>query len=338
MLVNDTPDGPEACTHADLPGNVERLVRSVEAEKGLTPSLAKSFLESSSVTPEDLLPWADFDHPDADSYGRKMVWDGGWFELMVMSWVDGDMAAIHDHGYTQWGAVKLLGPAEHAIFRQSGDRLVTAERREFDSGAVVGVSHDLIHQMGNLGKDPYLTLHLYGCYGRKSDVTADARLFELDEGVIQRTCGGVFFALPEDRIDSREPSPAADFPTKIRHKVELLKRLVKANGSLGSGRFGNARESRLAGELFSGETWEEAARDLAADTGSEAPYLESLRQEMTAAARVQHLLCDTGLVDLPMGRDLEEVLGVTDPEERSWAHADVLAKHLGVELALPLAR
>ena len=146
------------CTN--FPASVRRLLDAIETEDHLTPTRSRKLLLESGITAQDLAPWADFDHPKSDSYGRRLIHDGGFYELMVMSWVDGDMAAIHDHGYTQWGAVKLLGPAEHAIFRVEDGVMTTAERKVFQAGDVVAVGHDLIHQMGNVGQAPYLTLHL----------------------------------------------------------------------------------------------------------------------------------------------------------------------------------
>ena len=216
--------------------SVTSLIQAVESHDHLTPSLCKRLLSESTITPDDLMPWADFDHPKADSYGRKLVHNGGHFELMVMSWVDGDMAAIHDHGYTQWGAVKLFGPAEHAIFRLQDGTLSTAERKVFTSGDVVAVGHDFIHQMGNVGQSPYMTLHLYGCYERDCDVTADANLYDLEEGSVRITSGGVFFDLPEDCVSRRVEGPKADFPTALRDRVELLQRMMRGPRQLGAGR------------------------------------------------------------------------------------------------------
>ncbi|MBK8652429.1 MAG: hypothetical protein IPN20_00430 [Haliscomenobacter sp.] len=60
--------------------------------------------------PGRITPWADFDHPDADSYGRKMAYKGPNFEIMVMSWKPGDFSSIHDHGHTQWGSSPGVRP------------------------------------------------------------------------------------------------------------------------------------------------------------------------------------------------------------------------------------
>ena len=197
----------------ELPNQVKALIDDIKAEQSFTPDKARRLLGNSDIQPGDLYAWADYDHPRADSYGRKLVYDGVFFELMVMSWVDGDMSAIHDHGHTQWGAVKLFGAAEHAMFKMEHNNLITCERKQFVPNSVVSVSHDLIHQMGNNGQEPYLTLHLYGCYDREGDVTADARIYDLEEGQIQFADGGVFFDLPETTINRRGPAPSSDFPT-----------------------------------------------------------------------------------------------------------------------------
>ena len=309
-----------ACTDpAELPRRIRRLVEAIEAEDRLTPTGTRRLLEQSGITAADLEPWADFDHPKADSYGRKMVYDGGCFELMVMSWAPGDMAAIHDHGYTQWGAVKMLGRAEHAIFKLAGGIMTTAERRVFEPGSVVAVGHELIHQMGNPGAEPFLSLHLYGCYEREGDVTADARLYDLDEGTVQITTGGVFFALPEDAIDRREAGPASDFPARLRYKVELLRRLMAMNDSWSDGQLRSRREARLAAELFSPEVWaalpQELERIQSADPVRRERHAGILHQELRAAAGLQFELIDAGLVDPELCGGASHLAGLLAEED-----------------------
>ena len=294
-------------TKTSLPASIRSLVDKIEAARQLTPAETRGYLEEADISTADLEPWADFGHPAADSYGRRLVYDGGFFELMVMSWIDGDMAALHDHGYTQWGAVKLYGQIEHAVFKVKDGVLTTADRREIAAGSVIAVAHDLIHQMGNVGQEPYLTLHLYGCYGRDSGVTANAHLYELDEGKIQLTNGGVFFNLPESEIVDRRAAPPADFPTRLRFKVELLRRLMAQHGTLAAGSMESERERRLAGELFARETWKELA-DYASPTGSST---QLLYRELRATALCQRLLIEAGLAESPFdGERLSELLAL----------------------------
>ncbi len=75
----------------------------------------------------------------------------------------------------------------------------------------------LIHQMGNPGSRPFLSLHVYGKQANTGHVTGEARIFALHENCIQRTDGGVFFALPEDQILRREPGLTAEPVVTLRH-------------------------------------------------------------------------------------------------------------------------
>ena len=78
-------------TAVALPASLRRLKNIVEHDGISTPAEAGSALEAAEVAVEDLRPWANFDHPAGDSYGRKLVAQGENFELMVMSWLPGDL-------------------------------------------------------------------------------------------------------------------------------------------------------------------------------------------------------------------------------------------------------
>jgi len=319
----------------NLPQGIVNIIKQVEGLSEYSPARARQILADVELSTADLEPWADFDHPKADSYGRKMVYDGGFFEVMVMSWVDGDMAAIHDHGAAEWGAVRTFGQIEHAVFATRDGVMTTRDRRSMPSGSVLAVSHELIHQMGNDGQKPYLTLHLYGCYGRDGGVTADARLYDFDEDRIQFTDGGVFFALPTNLIKRRESAPEADFSTRLRFKVELLRRLSTAHDSLSRERFGSDRERRLAQELFAPETWETLL-----DESGEAPTSDHdiVQQELRAAARMQSRLLRAGLVDVDFDAErLSELLALEDLDDFESGYRELLARTFSLELAAAVA-
>jgi len=214
-----------------LPDSLQFIINELEKSKNLTPAQMTTIVKNAKVKVEDLEPWMDLDHPKADSYGRRLIHDGGHFEMMVMSWAPGDFSGIHDHGYTQWGAVQIFGPAEHATFRVQDDEITTLARWVVKPGDVLGVGHSLVHQMGNPSeKDPFVSLHIYGVQEQVDNVTGDARLYELNEQKIQRINGGVFFALPESEIARRENGPVGDFPTLLRHQVEHANRLIAIHG------------------------------------------------------------------------------------------------------------
>ena len=119
---------------------------------------------------------------------------------------------------------------------------------------------------------------------------------------MQITSGGVFFALPEEAIAERREAPAADFPTLLRTKVELLRRLLTAHDSWEKGSFQTSREEHLAQELWNTTTWQTAQEELESKAAADLPphqverYTGILHQELRAAARLQQELLDADLV------------------------------------------
>lgn len=187
-----------------LPKSLERLVdllqEGLKSKEGLNPRKAKEIVLQADVQVEDMMNYADFDHPIEDNYGRKMVFDGGNFEVMVMSWRPGDYSSIHNHGYTQWGVVQVFGNVHHFCYTLKDETLNFSRREILTSGAAIKVNNALIHQMGNPNTESYLTLHVYGSNQVSSDVTADAANYDLEHSRISHTTGGAFFNLQDDQI------------------------------------------------------------------------------------------------------------------------------------------
>ena len=221
----------------DLPFALLSLIHNLKSHKHqMTPTIVRECLLTANIQAEDLHPWADFDHPVEHSYGRRLVYDGGDFEIMVMSWVPGDFSAIHDHGGTQWGAVQSFGEATHLTYQLTGNHLSTLAKTPFRHGSVNAVDQTLIHQMGNSGQSEFLSLHVYGGVPSFGSVTGNARLFDLFEGSIQYTDGGVFFCLPEDHINRRVTGLRGDIPTTQRHNQLMLDRLYRMLANSGDQR------------------------------------------------------------------------------------------------------
>ena len=229
MIFQTTHPLPTVEDKELLPASLKKIADALEQQRELNPSQMRDLVISAGVIAEDIAPWADFDHPVQDSYGRRLIYKGAHFEIMAMSWNPGDISAIHDHGHTEWGAVQVFGPAEHATFAVRDNQLYTSARFLFNIGDVVGVSHELIHQMGNSTDNRFMTLHVYGQPENIESVTGDARVYDLKEHVIQRVDGGVFFSLPKEEVKRTEACTKADFPTRLRHLVELARRLKLMN-------------------------------------------------------------------------------------------------------------
>ncbi|MEM7187955.1 MAG: cysteine dioxygenase family protein [Bacteroidota bacterium] len=199
MLVDILPQSLETLKN--------RIQAAIDQDQTINAEIIKQFVEQSNIQAEDLLPYADFDHPIEDGYGRKMIHDAGKFEIMAMSWNPGDYSSIHNHGYTQWGVVQVFGNVHHFIYKHKDDTLSFAKKEILPTGACTKVVNAMIHQMGNPSTGRYMTLHIYGCNEKDANVTADAKNYELELDRVSRTTGGAFFNLPEDQVYDFEPCP-----------------------------------------------------------------------------------------------------------------------------------
>ena len=224
--------------------SVKNLVKTLESLEEFTPESVHEVVSECDIGVEDLKNWIDYDYPVSDSYGRKMVHDGGFFEVMVMCWRPGDYSAIHDHGKAEFGAVKLFGDAEHASFELEKGRLTTIARERNESGTTLKVTASLIHQMGNPGEKNFFSLHVYGNVDLESGITSEARIFDYSRNELLFVNGGVFYLLPESEIVHRKKLPEADDETRSRDLIEAAKR-AKAMGK-------NFEYERLMDEASSG--------------------------------------------------------------------------------------
>ncbi len=222
-----SPERTSPVTVGRSQATLSHIIHTLQNSGPLRPAELRRLVLEAQVKQEDLLPWADFEHPVADSYGRKLAYKEGHFEIMVMSWLPGDFSSLHDHGFTQYGAVQVFGAAEHAVFHVEEDSIRTLARWTLQPGEVVSVSHSLVHQMGNPGTERFLSLHVYGTPEAPESITGEARVFDLHRQVIQRVNGGVFFALPSEEVVREEPGPEPDFPTHLRYLIELQRRLQR---------------------------------------------------------------------------------------------------------------
>lgn len=281
-------------TQPTLPPSLAYIAERMSGQTHMKPAEVRRIILDAKVEPEDLQPWAAFDHPVQDSYGRKLAHRGDKFEIMVMSWRPGDFAAIHDHGHTQWGAVQIFGPAEHATFRIEDEVISTLARWTVTPGDVIGVSHTLLHQMGNPTEDTFfLSLHVYGEPDGVDSVTGDARVLDLKNNLVQHVDGGVFYALQPDAVGRTEPGPLPDFPTRLRHVTELTRRLRRM-AAAGNAVFQQDYEAAKQ-DFCSPEQRSWLLQCLAANTDTDgheqhSVYWRILNQELRHAAKLQNEL------------------------------------------------
>jgi predicted metal-dependent enzyme (double-stranded beta helix superfamily) len=218
-----------------IPANLETLKTligsALDNGEKITAALIKKLVEQAQVTEDDLEPYADFDHPLADSYGRKMIYDGGKFEIMAMSWNPGHYSSIHNHGYTQWGVVQVFGNTHHFIYKNKDGELKFAKKEVLTKGAITKVVNATIHQMGNPSTGKYMTLHVYGSDEKEGEITADAKNYELEFDRINHTTGGAFFNLPEGQMYDFETCPTPTNEVFINYAKLMMDYYERQNKS-----------------------------------------------------------------------------------------------------------
>ena len=225
MLMTPSLHAQLPATALHLPSSLQTLIASIRSRSNITPDVARQLVLDAKITAKDVAPWANFRHPASHSYGRKLVYAEPQFEILVMSWAEGDYSAIHDHGVAQWGAVQCFGLAEHNVYRLTGRTLQLVEQGLSYPNSVNAVNNSLIHQMGNPSRMEFMSLHVYGSEALYSSVTSDARVFDLFEGSIQHTDGGVFFCLPDSDISHRLDGLQGNRDTTLMHHQWMLARV-----------------------------------------------------------------------------------------------------------------
>ena len=185
---------------ADLPESIRQLIHSLENETEMKPAAAAGFLRKCSLSLADVLPYASFDHPAEESYGRCPIWDGGNYKILVMSWLPGDFTMPHDHGGAEWGAVKTFGPMANDLYVEKSESVVCVKKEILETGSVIAVNSDLIHRSGNHGRKNLLSLHIYGQTKNCESATYGARLFNFVSGEVEYSAGSAFYNMPAEKL------------------------------------------------------------------------------------------------------------------------------------------
>ncbi|UKN03383.1 cysteine dioxygenase family protein [Paracrocinitomix mangrovi] len=210
-----------------LPVSVSKLIESIGDQTTFTPKEIIRLVKDADIKKKDLMEFAHFDHDKKEGYGRHLVHKGKNFEIMVMSWAPLDATAIHNHGYTEWGAVKTFGKLEHTSFEYKNSCLTTLFKEKLSKDEVIAVNQNLIHQMANFSGENVISLHIYGTSLAVDGITDNSHLYELGKGEVQVVDGGVFYDLPKSEIAIANNELYTDRLTLIGHYTSLLNHYLK---------------------------------------------------------------------------------------------------------------
>ncbi|MCB9189758.1 MAG: cysteine dioxygenase family protein [Flavobacteriales bacterium] len=194
----------------------------------MDPSDARRFLEDLKIGIEDLAPWKLEGHPHEYSYGRTVIEEGKKYELMVVTWLPDDFSMIHNHGDASWGVVQIFGGLEHNSYSCKNRHLTLLGNSKVQEGQILGISPQLIHQMGNTTDQVIVSLHLYWNNDPQGAITANTFLYDVVNEQILTVDGGAFYALKEewvlkaDPILTSSPEILEQEKSRLAHRQRLI--------------------------------------------------------------------------------------------------------------------
>ncbi|KKM24840.1 hypothetical protein LCGC14_1601070 [marine sediment metagenome] len=189
----------------NLPSCIKKIALELNNLGNIDNNIVAEIVSDAKLSEKELSQYISFDHPNNESYGRKLILDSGEFQIFLMSWRAGDFTAIHNHGYTEWGCVYFFGEATHRLYKIVDDELNVVQKDNFHGGQIAAVSDDLTHMMGNENAKDYTTLHIYGSNVINSIVSENTKVYLLEFQKVVRTMGSAYLNMDRSLVLSEKP-------------------------------------------------------------------------------------------------------------------------------------
>jgi hypothetical protein len=213
----------------NIPGSLQNLIGNLSECQDIGNLQISEIVSQTKFRYKDFEPYFTFNHPDSESYGRKLIFDNGNYKILLMSWKPGDFTAIHNHGHTEWGCVYFFGNATHRLYEVEQNTLISVKKGTFSSGQVALVCGELTHLMGNSGDKDLATLHIYGSNTRKDSISENAKIFAPEHQKIFTTKGTAFLNMSKLLIQEEAELPPIN-PDLLEDYFGLVKPFYKRNG------------------------------------------------------------------------------------------------------------
>ncbi|NGP44000.1 hypothetical protein G4V62_03190 [Bacillaceae bacterium SIJ1] len=142
-----------------LPEKLEKRFSSLPQKPSANE--LKCALDDLSLSAEEVLPYAN--SPNGKPYGRKVLYQSPFIEVILMQWSKEQACAPHDHGDSFGWIYILSGASEHTLFKEQNGYVPEATITRIEkTGDYVFTPRKKIHQMASFQKEtPLLTLHVY---------------------------------------------------------------------------------------------------------------------------------------------------------------------------------
>ena len=130
---------------------------------GFTEALSitsiKHLLEQLALPEAEALSSAHF---DPARYQRLPIFHSAHLEVLLMGWLPGQASPLHDHGTSICGVRVLTGEAFELSYRLAPSGiLIPTSISTLQTGEITVTGGEAIHQVGNGGELPLVSLHVY---------------------------------------------------------------------------------------------------------------------------------------------------------------------------------
>lgn len=126
---------------------------------------------------------------DGEPYSRLILRVDDGIEIMLARWRPGHRCAPHDHGGSGGFVIAVEGAFQERRFEWEGARLVVSETTTRSQGQAIGITADVIHDMGTQAGG--LSLHLY------NPPAPGMRLFDLERAEVLELFGDYGAWIPD---------------------------------------------------------------------------------------------------------------------------------------------
>lgn len=127
----------------------------------LCESALAKHLEGAKFTREAIASYISF---GSESYTRNSIFKSEHLEILVLTWLSGQMTPIHNHKNSACAFLVVEGVATEISYERSlSGRLVPTQVSRLERGKIASSYDDEMHIMGNFEdpSSPLVTLHCY---------------------------------------------------------------------------------------------------------------------------------------------------------------------------------
>ena len=138
--------------------------------------------------------------PNGMPYGRRVLYQDGEVEVILMNWGENSECLPHNHGESE-GWVKILkGSASHGCYSNKNTVPKLANEEYLSEGTVIFAPKKMVHYMANKMDNSLVTLHFY------FPPISDMEVFDIDaarSAIVSSDCGAWWPESREQLVRSR---------------------------------------------------------------------------------------------------------------------------------------